>query len=238
MGRTDDIAIELDRPGRWTRPAVSLSGSGLASRALERSRRRRPRRLERSDPMHVTVTGRHFEVTPALRSYLDVRLARMERYAGSIHSAHVTLSAEKHRHRAEIALRSHGKEFTGKDVSEDMFSAVDRVAEKLDKQLRRFKDRRTSARKNAGKTVVNGVGRHGTLRVLRADTVGRGPHEHELVMAGEYDIDALTVDDAIVRLENGRDAFVVFASRATDGIHVVYKLPDGNYGVLNLHAAV
>jgi putative sigma-54 modulation protein len=187
--------------------------------------------------MHVTVTGRHFEVTPALRSYLDVRLARMHRYLGNIQSAHVMLSAEKQRHRAEVVLRADGREFAGKDVSEDMWSAVDRVAEKLDRQLRRHKDKRTSARKNAGKPVMNGGSRQGTLRVVRADSIGRGADVHELVAAGDYDIEALSVDDAILKLENGQEAFVVFTSRATDAIHVVYKLPDGNYGVLNLHAS-
>jgi len=187
--------------------------------------------------MHVTVTGRHFEVTPALRSYLDVRLARMHRYLGEIQSAHVMLSMEKHRHRAEVVLRANGKDFTGKDVSADMFSAVDRVAEKLDKQLRRFKDRRTSARKTAGKSAVNGESRQGTLRVVRADSIGRGPDVHELVTAGDYDIETMSIDEAVAALEARRGTFLVFASSATASLHVVYKLPEGDFGILDLHAS-
>jgi putative sigma-54 modulation protein len=188
--------------------------------------------------MQVTVTGRHFEVTSALRTHLDVRLRRMHRFLGKWESAHVTLSAEKHRCCAEIVLHAAGRDFTCKDVSEDMFSALDRVADKMDKQLQRFKDKRASARKNAGRVNgANGMTKMGTLRVLRAGTTGRGANEHDVVEAADYPIDVLSVDEAIARLEENGERFLVFANRATELIHVVYRLEDGNYGVVNLHAA-
>ncbi|MFQ5600749.1 MAG: ribosome hibernation-promoting factor, HPF/YfiA family [Candidatus Krumholzibacteriia bacterium] len=188
--------------------------------------------------MQVSITGRHYEVTPALRTYLDARISRLHRFVDNIHSAHVTLSAEKHRHCAEIVLRMDGKEFTGKDVSEDMYSALDRVSDKLEKQLRRFKDRKTTARKSgpSREDKNNGVSLSGTLRVLRAGTVGQGPEEHELVQAGDYPIEVMTVDEAILKLEQVDEDFVVFSNRSTELIHIVYKTADGNYGVLNLHA--
>lgn len=188
--------------------------------------------------MHVTVTGRHFEVTPAVRSYVEARLGRMHRYTGQIESAHVTLTSEKHRHRAEIMLESGGREFASKDVSEDVFSALDGVTQKLERQLRRHKDKRTTARKlGARDAKTNGVPRIGTLRVLRATSVGSGPEAHDIVEAGDYPIETLTVDEAIVRLEAGPHEFLVFSNRATDVVHIVYKLPEGHYGVLNLNTA-
>jgi putative sigma-54 modulation protein len=188
--------------------------------------------------MQVTVTGRHYEVTPALRSYVDARLDRLLRYTDKIHTVHVILSAEKHRQVAEIVLRNDGKEFTGKEEAEDMYSAVDVVADKLEKQLRRLKRKRTAARKSASIREVGHVNgaKIGTLRVLRAGSVGHGPDQHDVVEAGDYPLDHLTVDEAILRLEDRRDNFLVFANRATELIHIVYKLPDGNYGVLNLPA--
>jgi putative sigma-54 modulation protein len=185
--------------------------------------------------MQVTVTGRHFEVTPAMRSYVEARLDRLHRYMGRIRSAHVTLTAEKHRNRAEIILDSDGRDFASKDASEDMFSAVDSVTHKLEKQLRRFKDKRTTSRKTGVRRGTNGIPKVGTLRVLKAASVGRGPHAHDIVETGDYHIEKLTVDDAILRLEESDEEFMVFANRTTDLVHIVYKLPDGNYGVLNLN---
>lgn len=187
--------------------------------------------------MQVTVTGRQFEVTAALRRHLDVRLSRMQRYLERLQGAHVTLSTQKHLYRAEIVLHAAGRDFTSKDTAEDMYSAIDRVTDKLDKQLARFKDKRTSRRKNAGRqNGTNGGAKYGTLRVLRADTVGRGVDAHDVVAAADYPIEGMTVDDAISKLEQNGDAFLVFTNRATELIHVVYRLPDGNYGVVNLHA--
>jgi putative sigma-54 modulation protein len=186
--------------------------------------------------MQVTVTGRHFEVTPAVRSYVEARLGRMHRYMGRIRSAHVTLTAEKHRHRAEIVVESDGREFTGKDVSEDMFSALDSVTHKLEKQIRKYKDKRTTARKAGGKALrTNGGPQVGTLRVLRGTSVGAGPHAHDILETGDYPLEDLTVDEAILRLEAGDRGFLVFTNRATDVVHIVYKLPGGDYGVLNLN---
>ena len=186
--------------------------------------------------MQVSVTGRHYEITPALRTYLDARMGRLQRFAESITSAHVTLAAEKHRHRVELVLRADGKEFASKEVAEDMYSALDRVADKLEKQLRRNKRRRVAARRGGPSARTNGVALSGTLRVLRAGTVGRGPEAHDVVHAGDYPIEPMTVDEAILRLEQAGENFVVFSNRTTDLIHIVYKQTDGNYGVLNLHA--
>lgn len=187
--------------------------------------------------MQVTVTGRQFEITAALRRHLDVRLARMHRYLGHLQSAHVTLSTQKHLYRAEMVLRGDGRDFTSKDTAADMYSAIDRVADKVDKQLVRFKDKRHSLRKGAGRqNGANGQAKYGTLRVLRADTVGRGIEAHDVVSAADYPIEGMTVDDAIQKLERSGDGFLVFTNRATELIHLVYRLPDGNFGVVNLHA--
>ena len=185
--------------------------------------------------MQVSVTGRHYEVTPALRTYLDARIDRLQRYDDNIQSAHVTLSTEKHLQRAELVVRIDGKEFTSKEAAEDMYSAVDRVSDKVEKQLRRHKDRRTTARRSGRGVRANGH-LSGTVRVLRAGTVGSGSDRHEVVRADDVPIDSMTVDEAILKLEQAGEGFVVFTNRATDLIHVVYKQDDGNYGVLNLHA--
>lgn len=188
--------------------------------------------------MQVSVTGRHFEVTPALRTYVDARMGRMHRYMVGIQAAHVTLSTEKYRFRAEILLRARGKDFTGKQSAEDMYSALDQVADKLEKQLRRFKGRRAASRRSPASrsAKLNGAPVSGTLRVLRAGTVGRGAQEHEILVAEDFPIEAMTVDEAILRLEAAEESFVVFSNRASDLIHIVFKRGDGNYGVLNLHA--
>jgi putative sigma-54 modulation protein len=189
--------------------------------------------------MQITVTGRHCEVTSAQRKYLDARLERLHRFADRIQSAQVTLSAEKHRSKAEVVLHLDGRDFRSRETSEDMYAAIDGVAAKLEKQLRRFKSRRDTVRKTARKAAVKSNGQtplSGTLRVLRAGSVGGGTERHDVVTASDYPLDTMTVDEAILRLEQREEGFVVFSSAVSDLIHIVYRMPDGNYGVLNLHA--
>ena len=186
--------------------------------------------------MQVSVTSRHFEITPALKTYMDARMDRFQRWVSNIQSAQVTLGSEKHRHTAEIILRTEGKEFAGKDESEDMYSAVDRAADKLEKQLKRFKDRRVTARKSGRDSRSNGDVLSGTLRVLKAGSVGSGPESHEILKALDYVLEPLTIDEAIVQLEKQDENFLVFSNRGTDLIHIVYRNSAGDYGVLNLHA--
>ncbi len=189
--------------------------------------------------MQVTVTGRHFDVTPNLRHYVDVRLQRMHRILANIDKAHVTLEAEKRGHRAEILLRVSGHDFAVKDTAEDAVSAMDRVADKLEKQLRRFKDKRTTARKAGPRRVAadgNGAERLGTLRVLAAESIGQGVELHKILSAQDHPIEQLTVDEALGRLEDLDQGFLVFANRGNDHLHIVYRMTDGNFGVLNLHA--
>jgi putative sigma-54 modulation protein len=191
--------------------------------------------------MQISVTGRHCEVTSAQRKYLDARLERLHRFADRIQSAQVTLSAEKHRSKAEVVLHLDGRDFRSRDTSEDMYAAIDGVAAKLEKQLRRFKSRRTTARKTAARKTsaakTNGqAALSGTLRVLRAGSVGSGTERHDVLAASDYPLETLTVDEAILRLEQRDEGFVVFSSTASELIHIVYKMQDGNYGVLNLHA--
>lgn len=191
--------------------------------------------------MQVTVTGRHFDVTPNLRRYVDVRLQRLHRIFAKIDKAHVTLAAEKRGHRAEILLHVTGHNFAVKDTAEDAVSAVDRVADKLEKRLRRFKDKRTTARKSGPRRVAadgNGTGteRVGTLRVLAAESVGQGLDLHHILRAQDHPIEHLSVDEALGRLKDLDEGFLVFANRGNDHLHIVYRMSDGNYGVLNLHA--
>ena len=104
------------------------------------------------------------------------------------------------------------------------------------KQLRRFKDKRVSSRKSGREARSNGDVLSGTLRVLKAASVGSGPETHEVLNAFDYILQPLTIDEAIVQLEKQEENFLVFSNQGTDLIHIVYRNAEGDYGVLNLPA--
>ncbi|HZS12040.1 MAG TPA: ribosome-associated translation inhibitor RaiA [Nitrospirales bacterium] len=91
--------------------------------------------------MRVTIVGRHIAVTPALRRYVASRLKVLERFGAERATAHVILSVEKFRHTAEIVLTHRGNVIQGKVASTEMYGSLDRVADRIRRQLLKRKER-------------------------------------------------------------------------------------------------
>ena len=91
--------------------------------------------------MLIKTTARHFELTPTLKDHVEERLNRLTKYNYPILEAHVILSIEKHRHKAEIALHGNGHDFSGNAEAADMYVAVDDACAKLETQIRRHKEK-------------------------------------------------------------------------------------------------
>jgi putative sigma-54 modulation protein len=91
--------------------------------------------------MNLNIHGRHLEVTPALREYVQGKLARISRHFDPVIDAVVMLSVDKLAQRAEVTLRVRGNSLHAEAVDADMYAAIDELADKLDRQVLRHKDR-------------------------------------------------------------------------------------------------
>ncbi len=91
--------------------------------------------------MQINVTGHHIEVTPALRAYVTEKLQRIVRHFDHVISIDVILKLENHHKQAEGKVNAAGKSLFAQESSDDMYAAIDSLADKLDKQVRRHKDR-------------------------------------------------------------------------------------------------
>jgi putative sigma-54 modulation protein len=100
--------------------------------------------------MQITVSGHHVEVTPALRDYVSNKLQRLERHFDNLTNAHVVLSIEKLRQKAEATLHLAGANVFADAVEDDMYAAIDALADKLDRQVKRHKERKSEHRATPG----------------------------------------------------------------------------------------
>ncbi len=96
--------------------------------------------------MNLTISGRHLEVTPALRAYVLTKLDRVTRHFDQVVDITVLLSVEKmkekeRRQKAEITLRVKGKDIFVEQAHEDLYAAIDQLMDKLDRQVGRYKDK-------------------------------------------------------------------------------------------------
>lgn len=91
--------------------------------------------------MQLNMTGHHVEITPALRAYVTEKMQRLSRHFDHVISISVILKVEKHEQLAEGTVNAGGKTLFATDTAMDMYAAIDGLIDKLDRQVRRLKDR-------------------------------------------------------------------------------------------------
>jgi putative sigma-54 modulation protein len=101
--------------------------------------------------MQINLTGHHVDVTDALKGYVDNKFERLARHFDHVINAHVILSVEKLSQKAEATLHINGANVFADSVHEDMYAAIDGLIDKLDRQVLRYKEKKSSYRVNGVK---------------------------------------------------------------------------------------
>ena len=91
--------------------------------------------------MQLSISGHHIELTDALRSYVTEKLQKLERHYDHITNAHVILSVEKLQQRAEATIHISGRDLFADADSENLYAAIDMLADKLDRQILKHKEK-------------------------------------------------------------------------------------------------
>src|SRR5215831_9663563 len=154
--------------------------------------------------MRVDITGRHVDITPPLRQLIDRSLGKIERLLNDrAVSASVILTKEKYRHRTELVIHARGDHMmSGNGEGNGWTLSVRKAASKIEQQARKLKSRWTEEKRKrdgAGASAAGAI----------APRVG-GPPARPVVRTARYPVKPMSVEDAALRLEAGRDTFVVF----------------------------
>jgi putative sigma-54 modulation protein len=176
--------------------------------------------------MQLFLTARNLEITPALRSYAEEKLTRLTKYLEQIVTVHVTLSVNKHRQTAEVTLRVRDLTIRAEEESDDLYSSIDLVVEKLERQILRYKER---------------IMTHGTRSAPRGNRAGAeapSPEEEErrLVKTKRFAVKPVPLDEAIMQMNLLGHNFYVFRNSATEEVNVLYRRRDGHYGLIEPEA--
>ena len=100
--------------------------------------------------MQISLTGNHVELTEPLREYVNTKMQRLERHFDIVHDIHVVLSVEKLRHKAEATVHINGNNLFADSVQEDMYAAIDALTDKLDRQVKKHKEKMTDHHRSEG----------------------------------------------------------------------------------------
>jgi ribosome hibernation promoting factor len=162
----------------------------------------------------MKITGRHMDVTPALKRHIRSRFERMERYDVSLDRLEIVLSVTKLQHTAEVVCSVNGKRFQAKTSTREMYATVDQLADRLDAQIRKYKERRVEhkGRKKAQASVAEA-----TL-----------PSDDEDLKIVRPKIAVLSRNEARNRLEQGPGAMVLFTCADSGKLQILRRSESGH----------
>jgi putative sigma-54 modulation protein len=100
--------------------------------------------------MNLTITGHHLEITPAIRGYVEEKMARVTRHFDQVIDVSVILAVEKLKHKAEVNLHLRGKDIYVESIDADMYAAIDALADKLDRQVLKHKEKTGDVHRESG----------------------------------------------------------------------------------------
>jgi putative sigma-54 modulation protein len=173
--------------------------------------------------MKFEYTGRHLEVTPALRSHVESHFDKINHlFDGNNSKAHVIIEVEKGRHRSEIVINWRKEILTANTTLPDMYQSLTRTIDKIEKQASRLKKKITDKQ-------------HKAVKVATVETdaeVSPAPTSPQIIETKRYPVKPMTAEEAVLSLNEQENQFLVFRNADNDRISVIYKKQDGNYGLI------
>lgn len=184
--------------------------------------------------MKLTVSGRNLEVTPALRTYAEKKVGKLERFLNA-HSepvAAVLMRTERENQIVELTLTSQGLLARAEGRTPDMYASVDEAVEKIERQIHKARNRWKHQKQNRTKVsmALAGVSEDG----IGVDTTPAEDEEElaQVVRVKRYAWKPMSVEEALTQMELLGHDFFVFTNADTEEVNVVYRRKDGNYGLI------
>ena len=173
------------------------------------------------DSMKFIIIGRNIDITEGLKSAVQEKLGKLERYFTPETEIHVTLSVEKDRQKIEVTIPVKGNIIRSEQVSSDMYVSIDLVEEVIERQLRKYKTK-----------IVNQQQAGGNFQKEFVEDEFLEDEEVNIIRTKKFGIKPMYPEDACVQMELLGHNFYVFRNAETDEVNVVYKRKGNTYGLI------
>ena len=186
--------------------------------------------------MQIQFTARHMDLTDQLKDHITGKIDKMKRYLNSIVDAQVTLTVEKYRHKAEITLRGKREIYSGMEVSGDMYLSIDKVLDKIEKQIVKKKDKKVakrSPRSAESKTAIVAEVADRIEEAIDATEIVRHEMPTNIVETEEVLPKPMSIEEALMQFAMNQNDCMVFKNQDSDReLHVLYRRQDGKLGLI------
>ena len=171
--------------------------------------------------MKYIIMGKNIEVTPGLKTAVEDKIGKLEKYFTPETEVHVTLSVEKDRQKIEVTIPVKGNIIRSEQVSNDMYVSIDLVEEIIERQLKKYKNKLVDKQK---------AGSFFKQEFIEKDYMDE--EDVKIIRTKKFDIKPMYPEDACVQMELLGHNFFVFCNAETDEVNVVYKRKGGTYGLI------
>ncbi|MBN2395843.1 MAG: ribosome-associated translation inhibitor RaiA [Candidatus Atribacteria bacterium] len=178
--------------------------------------------------MKLTIKGKHLDVTSSIESYIQKKMEKLDKYFDQIKDATATVSIEKNRHIFEVTLQAKRAIIRAEEESDDMYASIDRVIEKLERQIIKYKEKlytKSTSDHDLLKDAIISESKESDID-LKLD------HDVKIVKTKKFVIKPMSPEEASLQMELLGHSFYVFNNEVTNQINVIYRRKDGNLGLI------
>lgn len=171
--------------------------------------------------MRYTITGRNIEVTPGLKSAVEEKIGKLERYFRPDTEAIVTLSVQKDKQKIEVTIPVKGSIIRAEQASSDMYVSIDLVEEIIERQIKKYRKKLIDKKQNAH-----------AFSELFVNEEFETDDEISIVKTKRFGMKPMDPEEACVQMELLGHSFYVFLNAETEEVNVVYKRKGNTYGLI------
>ncbi|HNX38083.1 MAG TPA: ribosome-associated translation inhibitor RaiA [Candidatus Cloacimonadota bacterium] len=176
--------------------------------------------------MQITITARHFELTKAIRDYVETSCLKLKKYFDHIIIVHATLALENSRNICELTLHASHYSLQSEAEEMDMYLSIDTAVDKMENQIKKLKDRVTDHQKRALKDQYDDFSRSSLIEMGGESRVRKTVKTKRMVA------EVMSVHDALEKMESSKEEFLIFKNQETDGINVLVKKDEDHYRLI------
>jgi len=180
--------------------------------------------------MNIAFTFKNFEPSDHLKDYARQRFEKLNKYLADrseeTTEIQVNLAVEKFRHMAEVVLVGDYLHLSAYEESQDMYSTIDMVLDKLESQVKKIREKVKEKRRGIQQRAAQ-------MEIFSYSETEGGQRERSIVQSEQYEPKPMGVDEAAMQLDNLKYDFLVFRNAETDRINVIYLRKNGDFGLID-----
>lgn len=202
------------------------------------------KKIEAVEGYNVKFVGRHVLVTESMKDYAFEKLAKLERFSPRLIDITVSMDIQKFLHRVDLVIQFNNLIIKSQGATDDMYASIDIAIDKLQNQIRKYKDKiqnhhlqslnavdmKVNVIRPTNEDELNEV--NGDIEEENLKHLIDQYRPHQVVSKETMPLKTLSLDEAIMKLELSGDVFLIYKSEEDQKLKVMYKRKDGNFGVV------